>query len=192
MIKRLMLLSAMGFLLLIPSWAICDQGESDWTGSASFLIGQKLLDDDDWGPVDEQVELGAMFNFRQRSWPVNIAFDILYSWDDDDVGLTEVDGNTLELNIGVRKVWDRSKIQPFIGGGFAVIWAELEGSGFGFRFSDDDTGAGIWADCGLRYLITDHFSLGLDLRYSWAEVTLFGIDGEAGGVHINMLLGYHW
>ncbi len=185
MIKQVIVLAVMGFLLFIPNWAICHQGESDLTWSASFLIGQKFLDDGDWFELDEQVEVGVLLNLGKRSWPVNIAFDILYSWDD----FNDVDGDTLELNIGIRKFWDSSRLQPFIGGGLAIIRAKID---FASWIVYDDTGAGIWAECGLRYLITDQFSLGLDLRYSWAEVTLFGEDTNAGGAHAGIILGFHW
>lgn len=41
-------------------------------------------------------------------------------------------------------------------------------------------------------MIADQISLGFDLRYSWAEVTLFDVDGKAGGTLVGILLGYHW
>ncbi len=191
MIKRIVVLSVVGFLLIMPGWALCDQSESVWTGSLSLFAGKKFLDDD-WEPLDEHNEFGAVFNFRQRSWPVDIAFDVFYSWDDDSVGSIDLDGDTLEFNIGARKVWESNKIQPFIGGGLAIIKAEIEASAFGVKVSDDDTDAGLWAECGIRYLISDQLSLGLDLRYSWVEVTLLDVDGDAGGVHLGILLGYHW
>ena len=210
--KRLLSLSVLCFLLLVPGQAICGQNESDLTGSVSLFFGQKFLDEDYWEPLDKQLEVGVLlFNIGQRSWPVNIAFDILYSWDDDreleveneGYYTLDYDGNTVELNIGARKFWDIYRIQPFIGGGLAIIRAEGELEGtvnvYGYdgaiakiKVSDDDTGVGVWAECGARLLITNRFSLGLDLRYSWAEVTLFEEAGKAGGIHTGVLLGYHW
>jgi hypothetical protein len=34
--------------------------------------------------------------------------------------------------------------------------------------------------------------IGLDLRYSEAEVTLFDEDREAGGFRTGVTVGYHW
>lgn len=66
--------------------------------------------------------------------------------DDDNVSIIDFDGETLEFNIGVRKYWESDKLQAFIGGGLAIIRAELEGSLLGICVSDDDRGVGIWAD----------------------------------------------
>ena len=42
------------------------------------------------------------------------------------------------------------------------------------------------------YTLGQHFTLGLQVRYSKAEVTLFGVEGEAGGTTAGFMLGYHW
>jgi hypothetical protein len=193
MIKNFWVSSVLCFCLLIPGLAICEDNPSAWTGNINFLTGQKFLDDHDWKPLDKQFELGGTFDFRKKYWPVNIAVDILYSWDNDnDWRGMDIEGSTLEFNLGVRKIWEGSNFQPFIGGGLAIIKADAQASAFGVKVSDDDIGGGIWAEFGIKYLIGRQANLGLNLRYSRAEVTLFGEDGDAGGIHICALLGYHW
>jgi len=41
-------------------------------------------------------------------------------------------------------------------------------------------------------LLGEHFNIGLEGKYSTADVTLFGIDADAGGGHFGMLVGFHW
>ena len=36
-------------------------------------------------------------------------------------------GNTVEIDLGVRKIWERGKARPFLGGGIAVVIQNLEG-----------------------------------------------------------------
>ena len=104
----------------------------------------------------------------------------------------KLEAETSELNIGVRKIWDQSpNVRPFIGGGLAFINAEAKGSGLGVTVSDDDTGTGIWIGGGVYWTLADHFNIGLEAKYSDAEVTIFGVDAEAGGTHFGVLVGYH-
>lgn len=166
---------------------------NDYTGNVNFFLGQKSLDSDDWAPLDDQGEFGVLVDFKQRSWPVSVAIDILVSADEETVLGSPVDGITSEINGGVRKIWEvtGSSVRPYIGGGLALIAADLERRNF-TTVSDDDNSLGIWLNAGVYWTLGQSFNLGLDLRYSKAEVTLFGVDVEAGGTHAGLILGYHW
>jgi opacity protein-like surface antigen len=169
----------------------------NWTGNVNFFLGGKVLDEDDWAPLDEQPEFGILIDFKQHHWPVSIAIDLLHSRDDHGqfVGnnFLNVEGNTTELNLGVRKIWDHfPRVRPYIGGGLAIINAEVEASVSGAKVSVDDTGAGFWINGGVYWTLGKSFNIGIDLRYSKAEVTFFNVDIEAGGVHTGLLLGIHW
>lgn len=103
------------------------------------------------------------------------------------------DGETSELSFGVRKIWDHfPKVRPFIGGGIALISAEIKVRGLGVRVSADDDAIGIWVGGGVYWTLAEHFNLGFNLRWSKAEVTLFNVDGEARGTHAGFLVGFHW
>ena len=144
-----------------------------YTGNVNFFLGQKSLDSDDW--------------------PVNVAIDILVSADEaTELGI-RFESITSEINGGVRKIWEvsGSSFRPYIGGGLAIISAELEGTSF-TTVSDDDSSLGIWLNGGVYWTLGRSFNLGLDLRYSRAEVNIFGVDVEAGGTHAGLILGYHW
>jgi len=186
------------FLFLLPTSAICE----DWTGDINLFMGAKQLEEDDWEPLEEQDEYGIMLDFKQESWPISIAIDLLSS-SDKQTGYyyiygygtisATLEGETSEFNLGIRKIWDGSPtIRPYIGGGIAMVSAEIKASTGGYTASDDDKAMGFWFGGGLYLTLTEHFNLGLDFRQSKAEVTLFGVDGKAGGTHAGVFVGYHW
>ena len=196
--KKLVFLTVVCFCLSVPGFAFC----GDWTGNINAFLGMKYLDEDDWEPVEEQGEFGIRVDFKQERWPVSIAVDYFAS-SEEDTGLYYVpgygtvaatlEGETSELCFGVRKIWDHfPTVRPFIGGGIARISAEAKASVWGFSVSGDDDAIGIWIGGGVYWTLAEHFNIGFDLRWSKAEVTIYGVDGEAGGSHAGLLLGYHW
>ena len=201
---KAMVLVIICFLLSIPSVSFCQTSLNphSWSGNVNLLLGAKFLDDDDWEPVDEQVEGGILVDFKQNRFPLSIAIDLLYSGNDQDIGVdvfgfgtfgAHVEARTTEVNIGVRKIWEKFEtVRPFIGGGMAIINAELESKTLGASESDDDTGLGVWIDAGIYLTLSQRFNLGVDARWSRAEVDLFGVTGQAGGWHIGAMAGFHW
>jgi hypothetical protein len=168
--------------------------DSIWTGNINVLLGSKSLDEDDLQPIEDHGAFGVFLDFRKKSWPVSIAIDSLGSGATEDVGPNKIEGTTREFDIGVRKIWEPAgmNIRPFIGGGLAFISAEqISRNGFNATL-DDDTGIGLWFEGGVYWTLTEHFNIGLDLRFSGAEVELFNQDIQAGGATFGMLLGYHF
>lgn len=45
---------------------------------------------------------------------------------------------------------------------------------------------------GVLLTFVKQFNVGLDLRFSFADVNLSGVDADAGGGHFGLLLGYHF
>jgi opacity protein-like surface antigen len=164
------------------------------TGNVNFFLGQKALEEDDWAPLDEQAELGALFDFRQPDWPVNLAVDLLVSADSMTEAFTgiELTASTVELDAGIRKHFESSgPVTPYIGGGIAFIQAEIEASYGSVSVTEDDSGVGYWMNAGIAWTI-GQVNLGLDLRYSDANATLSGYEVETGGTHVGVFAGYHW
>jgi len=202
--RKTIVMSIVVCWLLIPGLAMSQSSSNpdDWTGNVNVFLGAKMLDKDDWEPVDEQFEAGVLIDFKQKSWPVSIAIDFLRSSDEEDVSFAvlnfgtfsfNLEGNTTEFNLGVRKIWDNlTMVHPFVGGGLAVINAEVKGTALGVSVSEDDTGVGVWLEGGAYVTLSEHFNIGAEARWSKAEVTLFNVDGEAGGFHIGALLGFRW
>ena len=183
-------------LLVFSILMICAMGsevyaaqQSDWTGNVNFFLGAKVLDEDDWEPAEEQDEFGIEVDFKQRNWPVSIAIDFLYGSGDGTIYGVKCESETTELNIGIRNIWDQSPhVRPFIGVGIAFISAEASVP----WYSVDDSSVGIWFGGGVYWTLGESFNIGLEAKYSTAEVTFNGFDVEAGGRHFGMLIGFHW
>ena len=163
---------------------------NEYTGNVNFFLGGKQLEEDDWAPVDKQPEFGVLVDFKQQTWPVSIAIDVLGSSNTATKSGVDIEGYTFELNLGARKIWEisNSPIRPYIGGGLALVHAEFHAD----DVIDDDNATGIWINGGVYWALTENINLGLDLRYSQADVTLYGVEGKAGGNHAGVVLGYHW
>ena len=188
------------FLLVFFTFSMLATATASASRNINAFVGVKNLESDDWGPLDEHIELGVMFDFAPaEDYPINFAFGIHASGDEETYYDTwlgdyiDVEGSTTEFSFGVRKYLGprNSSFNPYIGGGLALIHAKLEASDGFFIVSDDDTRGGIWIDAGLMWSI-NRFNFGLAGRYSDAEVTLFGVDGEAGGSHLGVIFGSQW
>jgi opacity protein-like surface antigen len=165
-----------------------------WTGNVSGYVGRKSVDDDDWPNLDPQWSVGVVSDFRKQTWPVSIAVDLIFAGDDHKIGANEVTGGTMEMHLGARKIFilENSSFSPYVGGGLAIIYATLENEKAGVTIDDDDTKLGAWIGVGTYYAVTPSLNLGLDVRYSKAEVTLFDKEREAGGLNVGITVGYHW
>jgi hypothetical protein len=189
--KKLFFLLVACLIISIPDLGACQP----WTYNLNARFGIKELDKSDWEPVDSQIEYGILLDFRQKTWPVNIAVDILHSTDDGiyDTNIN-VEGKTLEMDLGIRKIWGLKPFKPFIGGGLAFIAAKYEACDkSGIPIDDDDTAIGIWINGGLYWTIK-RFNIGIDLRWSRADVTFseFNVKADAGGIHYGLITGIHW
>lgn len=170
-------------------------GGGEWTGNLNVLLGAKALDKEYWEPADEQAEFGLEADFKKKGWPVSLAVDYLKAAGEGEayLGFTKVtlESETSELNVGLRKIWDGSeRTRPFIGGGLSFAKATAKASGPGIYGSASDSATGFWIGGGVYWLLGEGFNLGFEAKSSSAKV--FDGDGDAGGGHFGMLLGWHW
>jgi opacity protein-like surface antigen len=188
--------AALSTLLLMaaPAAYADDTQADDWTGNVSGYLGHKTVDSDDWPDLDSQGSLGVIADFGKRSWPVSIAADLIFAGTVHESGANEDTGGTVEMHLGARKIFalQNSSFRPYVGGGVALITAILENENAGVTVDDDDNTVGAWVGVGTYYAVTPSFNLGLDVRYSKAEVTLFDKEREAGGLNAGITAGYHW
>lgn len=184
-------------------------------GDANLFLGGRSTSDDtvDAAGLDTVPQYGAWVTL-DFEWPVSLALDLMWASDDASVTLsgaspmtfdTEVD--TLELDFGVRKAWGE-KLRPYVGGGVAWVdfgakQTETGSLGPGMEFTDliiDDSGSsvGFWVDAGLLYVLGTSLNIGLDVRYTDADVDLTPegnvgkITLDSGGTQYGFLIGYHW
>lgn len=184
----------------------------------NFVLGKKYLDSDDWPVGDNQGSLSFLSTFGPRSWPVQIAVDLMTSgfaessFEIDRPGV-EITGDdvvqaTYELGVGVRKIWRTGRARPFVGGGLAIIWARQGRVEFllpppevghpdviprpPMIISEEDEAPGAWLDGGIFWRLGKRFNIGLEARYSRAELSFTGREVQAGGFNLGLILGWGW
>jgi hypothetical protein len=184
----------------------------------NFVLGAKLLDPDDWPVGDNQGSIAFLSTFGPSSWPVQVAIDVLGSGSGSTAVFypepgVEVRGNelihsTFELGVGVRKIWRTSNARPFVGGGLAVIWGQQEMEFIPLPdfdidghelytfpplvLSEDDEAPGVWIDGGIFWRLGTRFNIGLEARYSRAELSFRAREVQAGGFNLGLILGWGW
>lgn len=165
-----------------------------WAKTGNIFLGAKKLSKDDWSPVSTQGEIGLLMDFRKQYWPLAIAVDLLYSTGDGTYDMFDFKADIAELNVGVRKRWDwHYQSCPYLGGGLAVAHASESIGTIGYSSLDGSGNAvGFWVNGGVSWKLYKVYNMGLDLRYSWAEVTLFENAVNAGGAHAGLFLGREW
>jgi len=186
-------LSTLLFMAMPAAYADDTQADG-WTGNVSGYLGYKTVDDNDWPELDSQGSVGVISDFGKQSWPVSIAADLLFAGTVHESGVNEDTGGTMEIHLGARKIFtlQNSSFRPYVGGGAALVSAMLENENAGVAVEDDDTVVGAWVGAGTYYAVTPSFNIGVDVRYSKAEVTLFDKEREAGGLNAGITAGYHW
>ena len=186
-------LSTLLFMAMPAAYA--DDTQTDgWTGNVSGYVGHKSVDDKDWPNLDSQGSVGVISDFGKQSWPVSIAADLLFAGTVHESGVNKDTGGTMEIHLGARKIFtlQNSSFRPYVGGGAALVSARLENENAGVAVEENDTAVGAWVGAGTYYAVTPSFNIGVDVRYSKAEVTLFNKEREAGGLNAGITAGYHW
>jgi opacity protein-like surface antigen len=168
------------------------------TGNINLLLTQKMLNEDDWSPLDTQTGFGVMADFKMSSWPIAIAAGYQTTSDNDILFGADMEGSTDELDLGIKYIADKvGNLRPFVGGGLSQIRGKIEGSGPGGSLSVSDTGIGFWLSAGIYWTLAEHINLGGHVKYSSAEVTLAdpaigSFDVDAGGSSLAVFVGYHF
>ncbi len=142
--------------------------------SMTILVGQRMLDEDDWAPLDEPTVFGVEFDSYGPYDPVGFEIGFSYAEDSGNVSAVDVDSEIWELYAGPRKTFSlaEDRLHPYISAGASWSNAELQ-SGSG---SIDDDALGFYLRAGVYYTIGDGFNLGLDYR------KLLGADFEESGL----------
>ena len=187
--NRKSVIFGLGLLMLVGSMAVSPLQADEYDGNVRLAFGTKRLDND-WNTLDRQNEIGAIFDVKKTSWPVSIALDLFFSGEDKNVPGAER-GSTFEQHLGVRKIWaiNDSKFHPYLGGGVAFIQADYEVID---SSKEEGSGVGGWVGAGVDWHLSKSMSLGVDVRYSKADVTINNDDVNAGGLHSVLTLGYRW
>jgi hypothetical protein len=174
------------------------QQEAKWTGHLNYIFGYKKLSND-WEPTEDQIEFGLVdLDLRRVNWHVSIVGQLLLTYASDipdEPGFRGDYSGTYEFNVGVRKVWgDLPRFHPFLGGGFSILGGSTtEDLGDLWYYQEEnDSGFGYWVGAGFYWVLTEQLHTGINAQYTWGEIELFDKDLNAGGIHLNIIIGCHW
>lgn len=188
-------LNAISLSVLLMLGTTHAQGD-EWTGNISGIIGQKDLEEKDWPEHDEHGAIGMLLDVKKKDWPISIAIDLFGTGDEDKSSNPRYEGYTAEANIGLRKIFQlpiqNCRLRPYIGGGIALINAEEKMTTTQLTRSDEDSDTGYWLGIGSYYTVSERFHVGIDVRYSEAQVDLFEEEREVGGMMSGITVGYRW
>jgi len=170
--------------------------ESTWPGHVSFELGYKYsyLGEGDAngligaGPVHQFTFTGLDFDIRRANWPVSLALQTQFA--------TGGGKFTGEAGAGLRKIWQVSQFEPFVGVGFTA-------ASIGDVFNGSGTGYGGYGEAGVYWNFDKHWHVGFRAGYSYAPVDYTATDIfdpsiretrrlNAGGFQALMMLGFHW
>ena len=179
-------------MLLLLSTSTTNADEM--SGHISGFAGLKIMDGSDWPELNTHFALGVLFDIKKDSWPISIALDIFDTGDEYKHDGIKNLGHTTEYQLGIRKIFmdQNSKFQPYIGGGVSFMSAELEYQDSNNIMTQDDRAVGVWLGTGMYYEINPSFVLGLDVRYSYGNVTLFNKERDAGGLYTGLTAGFQF
>jgi len=193
LIKASSLILAAGLCLPVVANA------ESYTVSASLLAGQKAYKDDwysqdsiDWDDIDQQSEIGFMFDLKGENWPVAIALDYLVSGETKKEDGLSLDQGSMEIHLGARYLWDlgNGNWHTYFNTGIAFIEVERNRLVDGTRQKASENATGYWIGGGAYWDVMDNVKVGFDLRFSDAEATVFDQDIKAGGTHAGFTIGY--
>lgn len=175
-------------VLLLPLCSAASAAKLPESTFALFL-GQKTLDDNDWEPVESQVEWGVIADLGRKDSVANLVVSYLSSTDDSNQNGADFTGNSWELGLGIRKPFRfDAGYAPFVEFGAAYVDASLEQRVLS-PAENSDSAFGIWGGLGVNFAVGERVSVGALLRYTAAEVALLGADREAGGLHFGVTAG---
>lgn len=183
--------------------------EAKWTGHVNYIFGYKKLSND-WEPAEDQIEFGVVdLDLRRVNWPISIVGQLLLTYASDipdEPGFRGDFSGTYEFNVGLRKVWeDFPRFHPFLGGGFSILGGSTTkdpGDPWYYWYysyyqeesyqEENDSDFGYWVGAGFYWVLTENLHTGINAQYTWGEIKLFDKDLDAGGIHLNFLIGYRW
>jgi hypothetical protein len=186
----------------------------DFKGEANFFVGWKALDEDDWGiyhndgtgplySLDNHAAFGAELTWGSTSWPVSIASDVFWSAETAGSGFDDTYAWTMEIDPGVRKVWELGRIRPYVGGGLGLIFGGInldcapEGpiqcQFEGDSGNDKEVTVGAWLNAGVFFRLGGKFNIGASTRWSTGgDLQIHDVDRNPGGFQLGLLLGFGW
>lgn len=165
--------------------------------NVNAVVGGRIMDEEEWEPVDNPPALGVNADFGLFGWPVNIALGLHASTAEDRLSAggsrVDVTETVVDVSAGVIRSWTvAGNIHPYVGGGVAFVQAEKEVDPPGSsKLSGDDSSPALYLDWGLTWRLGYSFNLGLTGRFVAGTDLSFG-DEDFNADHFQggLILGW--
>jgi len=112
----------------------------------------------------------------------NLAIEGTFGAYSADVGPNEV--TVVPLTFGLRLILPHPVVEPYVGAGLGLYFADLKEPASGI--DDSDTVFGGYGALGVDAWLNPRMALNFEGRYHWAEPTFNGIDVKVSGWTINL------
>ncbi|MDZ4774882.1 MAG: outer membrane beta-barrel protein [Planctomycetota bacterium] len=178
------------FLAACNSIPRADEGGSGTQAAranrATFYLGARKFDEDDWSPVEEQGVFGAEFSHRVGVIGWEVGF--LAAANEEREGGVKTEGSSSELYGGLRLEFGDDVIRPYIGAGVTAIATKLDVEGLD---DDDDGTLAVYVHVGFTVDVTERVYLGLDARGVFgSDVEVLGVDRDVDYGQLALALGF--
>jgi opacity protein-like surface antigen len=150
---------------------------SDVMHHFTLMVGERELDEDDWGSFDSPTVYGVEVDQTSPSSGNGVEAGFFYTNDENDDfggGLADkVEFTTYEFYGGVRHLFFPGPgglgLHPFVSAGVEVLHGRIKLKAPGVSEADGELVGGAYARAGLLWDITDRLRLGADYRYLYAQ-----------------------
>jgi hypothetical protein len=158
----------------------------------TVLFGERMLDEDDWDPVEDQLAVGLEFDASDPNSGHGYEVGLTYSQDDDDVGPTDVEGSIFDVYAGYRYTFplESKEVHPYLSAGLALVRADVETDGPGPDIDEDDLSPGLYLRGGIGFDLQEDLRLGVDYRHMFFTDTDIGPIDDADYDMIMVTLGF--
>lgn len=194
--RRLVLLSLFGALLLSLFARPAAAETDEWTANFNVLIGIRSLSHlQYWDPVHEQQVYGGEVDFGKKEWWFLGYAGIFGSSNSANRSITDVDvySRFREISFGVKtNIPDYNGIFPYFGGGASFITAEqrINPRTSGEVADRDENNGGYFGMAGVNYRIGESINIGVGIRtVNGTVVRLFGNETNANYTQYHVLFG---
>lgn len=169
------------------------QTRSGWQGNLNILLGMRSLDDAIWGSLDQQPVIGLELDMRPRDATFGFEAGLASAYDWESPGGVRLESWTFELYAGTRATFGdrRSTVHPYLGGGLAWFYTDLESRAF--LLSDSDDSFAGYAHAGIYFNTSPGTNVGVDVRSLFgSDLDLFGADADGDYWQVSLIIGGGW
>ena len=158
----------------------------------TLLLGERMLDESDWDPVENQWAGGVEVDGTDPDSGHGYEFGMTFSRDDDDEGPIDIEGNTFDVYGGYRYSFrpDERSIHPYLSGGLAVIRGEVKVDTPVGNDEDDDISPGAYVRAGIGFDLSDRMRVGLDYRHMFLTDVDIGPISDVDFDQVMVTLGF--